>query len=44
MSALGRTPDSQYWPVPNALIQQAEESGYQYAQYYTRPDYDGPKK
>ena len=44
MSALGRTPESEYWPIPNALVQQAEESGYNYAQYYTRPDYDGPQK
>lgn len=43
MSALGRTPTSQYWPVPNFSINQAAESGYELTQYFTRPDYDGPK-
>lgn len=44
MSERGRTPDSEYWPVPNFSVQQAQESGYTLKQYYTRPDYDGPQK
>lgn len=44
MSALGRTPDSEYWPVPNFSVEQAANSGYTLTQYYTRPDYDGPQR
>ena len=44
MSALDRTPTSQYWPIPNFSVEQAKEAGYTLTQYYTRPDYDGPQK
>ncbi|MCR4823827.1 MAG: RagB/SusD family nutrient uptake outer membrane protein [Bacteroidales bacterium] len=44
MDALGRTPTSQYWPVPNFSVEQAKDAGYTLTQYYTRPDYDGPVK
>ena len=44
MSSLDRTPTSQYWPIPNFSVEQAQEAGYTLTQYYTRPDYDGPQK
>ncbi|MBQ6243868.1 MAG: RagB/SusD family nutrient uptake outer membrane protein [Bacteroidales bacterium] len=44
MSALNRTPTSEYWPIPNFSVEQAKEAGYTLTQYYTRPDYDGPQK
>ena len=44
MSARGRTPDSEYFPIPNFSVEQAKNSGYTFTQYYTRPDYDGPQK
>lgn len=43
MRAFGRTPSSQYFPLPNFAVQQAEESGLTLTQYFTRDDYDGPK-
>jgi SusD family. len=44
MKAYGRTPSSQYFPLPNFAVQQAEEAGHTLTQYFTRDDYDGPKK
>lgn len=44
MSASGRTPTSEYFPLPNYAVQQAEASGYTLDQYYTRDNYDGPKR
>ncbi len=44
MSALDRTPTSEYWPIPEFSVNQAADSGYTLTQYYTRPDYDGPAK
>ena len=44
MEALGRTPTSEYFPIPNFSVEQAANSGYDFKQYYTRPDYDGPQK
>ena len=44
MSARGRTPESEYFPIPNFSVEQAKEAGYTFTQYYTRPDYDGPQK
>jgi hypothetical protein len=44
MEKLGRLPSSQYFPLPNYAVQQAEASGYTLSQYFTRDDYDGPKK
>ena len=44
MNALGRTPSSQYIPLPDYAVEQAKNSGYTLEQYYTRDNYDGPKK
>ena len=46
MSAFGesRTPTSQYVPIPDYAIQLAEQAGKTLTQYFTRDDYDGPKK
>lgn len=44
MNALGRTPSSEYLPIPDYAVDQATESGYELTQYYTRDNYDGPKK
>lgn len=44
MSEAGRAPSSQYFPLPNYAVQQAAEAGYTLEQYFTRSDYDGPRK
>ena len=44
MSSYGREPSSQYFPLPNFAVDQAETAGYTLTQYCTRDDYDGPKK
>ncbi len=44
LSELGRTPTSQYFPIPNYAVEQAEGDGITLTQFYTRPDYDGPTK
>ena len=44
MVACGRTPESEYFPIPNFSVEQAADAGYTLTQYYTRPDYDGPQK
>ena len=44
MSALGRTPTSEYIPLPDYAVEQAANSGHQLDQYFTRDNYDGPKK
>lgn len=46
MSAFGesRTPTSQYVPIPDYAIQLATQAGKTLTQYFTRDDYDGPKK
>lgn len=46
MSAFGesRTPTSQYVPIPDYAVQMASQSGKTLNQYFTREDYDGPKK
>jgi len=46
MSGFGesRTPTSQYVPIPDYAVQLASQSGKTLAQYFTRDDYDGPKK
>jgi hypothetical protein len=44
MKATGREPSSQYFPIPDYAVQQAKSSGYTLTQYYTRDNYDGPKK
>lgn len=44
MKETGRTPSSEYFPIPDYAVQQAAASGYKLTQYYTRDNYDGPKK
>lgn len=46
MSAFGerRIPTSQYVPIPDYAIELAKQSGKTLEQYFTREDYDGPKK
>ena len=44
MKALGREASSEYFPLPNYAVEQAKQSGYKLTQYYTRDNYDGPKK
>lgn len=44
MAEMGRAPSSEYFPIPDYAVQQAEASGYKLTQYYTRDNYDGPKK
>lgn len=46
MSAFGesRTPTSQYVPIPDYAVQLAEQAGKTLTQYFTRDDYDGPKR
>lgn len=44
MSALGRTPTSEYIPLPDYAVEQAKNSGHTLEQYFTRDNYDGPKK
>lgn len=44
MTEYGRTPTSQYFPIPNYSVNQAAEAGYELSQYFSRDDYDGPKK
>lgn len=43
MKALGRTPTSEYIPLPDYAVEQAAKNGYDLRQYYTRDNYDGPK-
>ena len=40
----GKEPSSQYFPLPDYAVQQAEEKGKTLTQYFTRDNYDGPKK
>ena len=44
MKEYGREPSSEYFPIPDYAVQQAAASGYTLTQYYTRDNYDGPKK
>ena len=44
MSASGRVPSSQYFPLPNYAVEQSAASGHDLEQYFTRDNYDGPKK
>ena len=44
MDAIGCTPTSQYFPIPNYAVDQATDMGYTLTQYFTRPDYDGPQR
>lgn len=44
LNSFGRAPSSQYFPLPNFAVQQAEEEGIALTQYFTRPDYDGPQR
>ena len=39
-----RIPTSQYVPIPDYAIELAKQSGKTLEQYFTREDYDGPKK
>ena len=43
-TACGSKPSSQYFPIPDYAVQQAQNSGYTLTQYYTRDNYDGPKR
>ncbi|MCI1519131.1 MAG: RagB/SusD family nutrient uptake outer membrane protein [Prevotella sp.] len=43
MKASGRTPSSEYFPIPDYAVKQAQENGYTLTQYFTRDNYDGPK-
>lgn len=43
MSADGRTPTSEYLPMPNYAIEEAEASGVKLERYFFRDDYDGPR-
>lgn len=40
----GKTPSSEYFPIPDYAVTQAKEKGYTLEQYFTRSNYDGPKK
>lgn len=44
MNSIGRTPSSEYLPIPDYAVDQAAASGYTLDQYFTRDNYDGPKK
>lgn len=44
MNAIGRTPSSEYIPLPDYAVKQAAENGITLKQYFTRDNYDGPKK
>ncbi len=44
MDAIGCTPTSQYFHIPNYAVDQATDMGYTLTQYFTRPDYDGPQR
>lgn len=44
LKSFGREPSSQYFPLPNYAVQQAQEVGRELTQYFTRPDYDGPQR
>lgn len=44
MKDAGRAPTSQYFPIPDYAIRQAERNGKILEQYFTRDDYDGPKR
>lgn len=44
MKDAGRAPTSQYFPIPDYLIRKAKDAGYNLTQYFTRDDYDGPKR
>ena len=40
----GKDPSSQYFPLPDYAVKQAEECGKTLTQYFTRDNYDGPKR
>ena len=40
----GKDPSSQYFPLPDSAVKQAEECGKTLTQYFTRDNYDGPKR
>ena len=44
MKATGREPSSEYFPLPDYAVNQAKEKGKTLTQYFTRDNYDGPKK
>ncbi|MDR2917358.1 MAG: RagB/SusD family nutrient uptake outer membrane protein [Tannerella sp.] len=44
MTSFGYEPTSQYFPLPNFAVEQAEAAGYTLTQYFTRDDYEGPKR
>lgn len=39
-----RVPTSQYYPIPQTIMEQAKKGGYNLTQYFTRDNYDGPKR
>ena len=44
MKASGRTPSSEYFPIPDFAVNQAKDGGKELTQYFTRDNYDGPKR
>lgn len=42
MKEYGRTPSSEYFPIPNYAIEQAEATGCSLSQYFYTSNYDGP--
>ena len=40
----GKDPSSQYFPLPDYAVKQAEECGKTLTQYFTRDNYDDPKR
>ena len=44
MKAYGRTPSSEYFPIPNYAIDQATAAGSTLDQYFYTSNYDGPTK
>ena len=44
MTEFGRSPSSQYFPIPDYAIRQAADTGKELTQYFTRDNYDGPNK
>ena len=44
LTKMGKTPSSEYVPLPDYAVNQAKERGYNLEQYFTRDNYDGPKK
>lgn len=43
-SEQGRTPTSEYFPIPDYAVDQATESGLTLTQYFTTSNYDGPQR